>query len=577
MFLPAALLAYETDWNDGKLPVGEPPEVKEGEEAPKPILNSRFKLGGQVFSGYEFLDHTRNGAPDASGPNNKIGYGGGNETQGFTLNRVYLNFQAEIVDGPLKGWSFRVTPDAGRAASSGLGCGGSGGTTAVNSCNNEYTMWLKFAFVNIPLFKGARLRLGQQNVPMINGAVVNLEDDWGHRYIDQTAFEFLGMSASADRGIAFYYKNDYFGLHTLLANGEGFRKGNGQNTFVPSINSSSTGAQRVSALDSLSTGAGDSYALDLSNMISIIPTGKNEKHQFSVNFPFRLQNVYGMDYANETRFYQLDITGAAPTYSMLMSDSRSKRDYSYGIQTDYTFKSESGMKFSVGAGEMVKVDRRGSAYIVDNTIVAMGASVDLNTLSQHIRVDQDAKGHGQFIYASVKAGMFGAFIRYLQGTSSDGTLNGQVGVASSRSYLQQALATPLYNLGLPASYHQLRNPSSLTGTVSQNGYDPGKSRFQSVAGGVTFHVTPLFRVTLGLSVLIGTDRNGQRIQTNALERVSGNAATGTGASTLNSQIAANSAAKGAIGLTSTDPLNINYFIGKNVDNKQVFLRSEFAF
>jgi len=574
LFTGANLFAYEVDWTDKNYPSGE---VKEGQTTPPP--NSRFKIDGQFFASYESLDHNRNGAPDPSGPNAKIPYGAGYEPAGFQFNRVYVNVRGDLTDGPFKGWSYRVTLDPARAAST-------GNAFTSNSANNEYTFWVKFAYVNIPIFSGASIRLGQQNTPIVGAqAGVSLEENWDHRYVDQTALEFLGIAQSADRGISFIYKSEYFGFHTFLANGEGFRKSNAQNLFSPTAATTNT-----AALDALSQGTGDSYGLTLYNLISFIPTGSNQTYRLSFNIPLRLDNIANIDSQNESRFALVDFTTATPTSRLYFGDARAKKDRSYGLEVDYTLKTEGGSKFGLGIGQVAKIDTRGNAYIIDNAALAGLNPADLNAIGQRIRIDEDAKGIGSYVYAHFRIGLIGGFLRLIEGTSADGTLNGQLGYASSRSWTEQLIGLPLYANGNPnVSLFQLLNPGSLNScsatsgaacTVSQTGYDPGKSRLRSVSGGVTFHVSSQFRVTLGFSTLTGTDRNGQPIRGSGLDRVLGNT-TGTASSTIAQQIATSAIAaapfRSALGLASTDPVNPNYFAGRALNNKQVYIRSEFLF
>jgi len=567
LLFPATMFAYETDWTDKKIPSAE---AKEGES---PAPNSRFKLDGQLFLGYEFLDHGRQGTPDASGPAARIGYGAGYEPTGFQLNRAYLNFRGETISGPFKGWSYRVTTDIGRA-------GLTGNSFTSNGSNNEYTLFIKYAYVNIPLFDGASLRLGQQHVPLIAGqAGVDLEGNWEHRYVDLSALEFMNIAASADRGLAFIYKNDYLGVHTLLANGEGFRRGNAQNLATP-------------GLDSLPQGTGDSYGLTSYSLLSVIPTGANKTHRLSVNVPLRFDNVTGIDKNSEDRFQTVDLTTAVPTATLWYGDTRAKRDRYYGTEVDYTYTSDSGDRFSIGVGRVEKVDLRGSAYKIDNSILTGTYNpADPAQVGSHIRQDSDAKGIGNYIYVLGKIGQFGAYLRLMTGTSGDGTLNGQLGTASSRSWTQQMLGLSQFTNGNPPTLYQVLNPANVTATCTQTsgatnactvstaGYDPGKSRFRTISGGITWHATPNVRFTVGFSTLVGTDRNGNRIKDSALSRITNSAGATAAAQMAGNPSAASqaNALRAGLGLPSTDPVNVNYLVGKNLDNKQVFIRSEILF
>ena len=495
-----------------------------------------LKLKGKLWSGYEFVDSDSNGAPDSAGPTS--------ETTGFNVRRAYVTVQGVMKTGEYKGWGFRITTDMSSAGAEGDGCG--------TSCseNNDYVATIKYAYARIPLpfLKGAFLHLGQQHSPVVDGkAGVSLQKYWGHRYIAKTTWEDIGLTSSTERGLAFLYKSKFLGAHLLLGNGEGYHKNNAQ-----SISNTT--------LSALSAGSGDSYGLDLYGLVSLKPTGNAKDLQFSINFPFRLHNVYGVS-PTESEYATADLSTlpAAPQATYLVGDTRAKRDISYGVEGDFVFKT-GDFSFTIGGGTAVKVDRRNNAYQVDENGIDLTSPTNIFA---EINLDRDRRGFANYIFAHARFGIFGAFGRYTIGTSG-GSLSNKIGVVNNKSFLEQAVE-------LDASDGTFGN---LTLGELNNGISRGKGRFHNIILGISIHPTDFFTLSLGVSRLTGSAQTGKEFRVNPLERVQ---PQGSATANLSTQLQNENFIKNSLGYSSSESLDLNDFIGTQKRNQQVFIRTELKY
>ncbi len=334
-------------------------------------------LSGVIYSGYEFLDHQEDKGAEENSPTS--------EKSGFKLSRVYVTLKGKAKSGAYQGWDFRVTTDARSAAKEADGCGDDG----VCEEDNSYKLFLKYAYVSVPLHflsfgNKNLLRLGQQHSPLVDAkAGVSLQEYWGHRYVAQTSTEELGLSSSTDRGLAFIHQDDYFGLHLLLANGEGYRRNNAQ--------------VKVSSIEALRNGEQDTTALDLYALVSFIPTGKEKAFHWSINLPFRVHNIGEIS----KKDVMLEDTSSG-TSRMLEGDRRALRDLDYGLETDIQTKF-GDLALTLGLGTLYKKDLRGPVLDAQTKELVANA--------------KDASGFGHYAFINLRWSWIGAFFRYSYGSA----------------------------------------------------------------------------------------------------------------------------------------------------------------
>lgn len=523
-----SLFAYKTKWKDKKQNEHE------------------FSVSGVIHSGYEFNDYQTHGEPDSTGPTK--------QNTGFRVSRAYVNLKGKGLDGNMKGWGFRITTDIAPAADQGDGC-------ATSPCgeDNDYNVNLKYAHVIMPTpISGLKLILGQQHVPGVDGkAGVSLQKFWGHRYVEKTATEYLGMSSSTDRGLALAYKSDYFGLHMMIANGEGYHHNNGEGV--------ATGITSLSTMAKGSSDSSKSYGYDLYAMPSIVPTGKNENFKVAISFPVRLQNIYGIDAEKEMRTTQMDISSDlfAPTFTQYIGDAKSKRDYSYGVEIDMEIKT-GDLKLGLGVGSIIKVDKRTNAYKIDQSF---DPATNLNSTSadkfgDYIYLDQDQKGLANYIQASIKYRYIGIFGRYTIATSNS-SLKTRMGTASTKGWGQQMLETD-------ATDGTLGNLGYLEAT---NTYDAGKAKTRSYTLGFEIFVNSAFTVATGITEYWGDNPGGgKHFKKNPLNRVSNAAGT-----SLDKQLESNNQAKGAVTGNLGGSFESDDFVGERDRQKQVYIKTSFKY
>lgn len=529
------LLAYEEKYMDKKVD-------------DKTENNTEFKLDGIMFVGYERVDSESNGVPDANGTNAR--------SQGFDIKRAYINARGEVIDGPYKGFGYRLTLDGGQVI---------GGTATNNaSGNNIHVPELKFAYFTVPLYSSGLgtgvLRGGMQNSPVTDGqAGISAEGSWNHRYIDSVAFENVGLVQSADMGISYIHKWDYFGVHLMLGNGEGFRRLNAQN--VSSQTTFSTIAANASTvranLRTLSQGSSDSYGLDATGNIGFRPTGKNKELEITIALPFRLANTTGI------RHEEVNVTGvtianvASPQIMTYTTDKRTKQDITYGTEgaVGATF---GDFKFTVGAGHAILKDKRATSYAVDQSGYTLTTDY-----SRYMNPDQDGYGRTNYGYLHLKFRWFGVFYRDIYGTGSTGNVTALPG----KSYIQQLIEADTTDT-------IAGNVSPAITRGSAPGVDLGKSRFRKQLGGLEFFLMPRLALSIGMSRQTATNPDGERQKVSVFAQIP---ATGTTtippASTAESQV--NTILQAQMGVP-------NQFVatdmgGKLKENRQYFVRAVYEF
>lgn len=589
LFTIFSLLHSQTETQTGDIqtreiaPV-EPPRKEIKEQTPSKdtketlqLENFKLSLDGIFFPRYEFKDRTPVGRDDLTGSSE--------ETTGFGLARTYLNLRGKIDEGKYKGMHFRLTSDLMPHGRMGDGC-----TADMCERSNPYTLYLKYAFVNIPVFgrQDLHIRIGQQHDPTVNSqSIYSLQDDaWGHRYVARTTWEDIGLTNSTDRGISLIFNSDYFGFHTLLGNGEGPFRNNGERILSSFRDPNRTVAE-------LSQGVNDSYGLGSSTLITIIPTGKNKTHKLALNVPIRLENVTGIS-SNETQFLAVDICGSqvplppfavintfnapntvceysqngVPNYSFYKGTKRAKQDIAYGSEVDYSFTS-TRFKFTIGAGTVIKIDRRDEAIRLSRSLL-QGGSVDLASLPTFYRNDTDQVGNANYILAHLRFADYGVFGRYTKGTA--GAVLGQLGTRSSQPWINQVVIQDFAN--------NILGDFSL---ADAGRIDLGKATFTSKVLGVTYYYSPEFQVSLGFTEVKASDGIGRPLKENVLERIPalpGSSATGRN---LSEQLESpqvfysNVSTFNSLGYNLPGQFATNEWIGKSVVDRQVFIRAQFVF
>ncbi len=456
------LSAYQEKWNDTK--------VGSGGEGP----NSLFRIDGAIWGAYEMADKK---------PGNQI-----DSRNGFRVGRTYVNIRGDVKEGAMKGWGYRITIDS---------------ATGDQAANGSADIFLKYAYIQAPLAKGTYLRIGQQHVPTVDGqAGTSLQKHWGHRYLDddgKAMWEELGVNSSTDLGVGFIHKNKYFNAHLLLANGESYKStGNGDGV-------SSKGN---TTLSTVANGSSDSYGLDLYGMVALTPFANDMKDKgfLTIAFPFRFQNIVGVqgrEYENVTAFDPA--TGAV---SVISGQKNAFQDYAYGTEVDLNFKTNF-MKLTVGAGTVIKVDRRADAILFDENVGSLDLTnnADLATFySTNYARGGDSRGRANYTFAHARFGNFGLVARYSTGTGSN-SLNEKLGVSNGVSTAERLII------------EDIKNGNGIDGdlTVTEvRNFDQGRARFTKTLFGVTYAPNPRFAMTFGVSNVTGQTGSGETFKTNTL-------------------------------------------------------------
>ncbi|MBL8020946.1 MAG: hypothetical protein JNM27_14845 [Leptospirales bacterium] len=566
VLISSNLAGYETQWLDKKV------DEKEGQ--------SSFKADGTIFAGYERPDHERNGVIDQNGTTGT--------NQGFVVPRAYLNFRGDVTEGPWKGAGFRVTVDGGNLANSAIGSSNS----TTTSGNSSQIAELKFAYFQLPLYSASfgegSFRLGMQPIAIVDGqAGYSNEAYWKHRFIDQNAVEKSGFAASsADRGISFMHKADYFGVQLQLVNGEGFRKNNGQALHSaqsaallassapvlattgpngqPALLVATTGltsAQQTQArtnLRNLVNGSGDSYGYDFYALPSFHPTGKDKDIDISVGFPVRIKNITNIK-RQEFQFVTANLPvspNALAQFDFYNGDARAKQDRYLGAEIGGAF--DLGVaKVTIGGGHAALKDKRSSAVRLDNTMMATGAQLP-NDYTTYYQRDTDANGQVNWGYIHAKVGQFGVLARHIYGTGSTGS----VSALPAKSYFTQ-----LYELDIRDG--RIGNGDATLGATKGTSatIDLGKARFKRETYAATWSPFSRLTIALGVETLKSTNSDGEKTKVNGLESIP-TFTSGTSISdNVNSIIAANGGT----------PITANDFGGKPKEAKQVFVRAVYDF
>lgn len=523
-----ATMAYETEWDDPKF------KDKKGDEETlaDALMNSKFKIDGVIFGGYEFLDRDVTGTPES----------GGKDKTGFSVTRTYINLSSTVTEGEHKGWGFRLTPDIERREEL---C-----DTSVCDGKNSYVMYMKYAYVNIPLLNGGKtsLRIGQQQVPAVSGkAGVDFTKLWGHRYLSKVPLQQLGLTESVDIGASLIHKSDYFGVHLLLSNGEGYHHANAEN-----LNQGN--------LVSLSEGSDDSYGYDLNGLVSIIPFGKTKDFQWSINLPFREENIIGMD-TSEYTVRLMDVSNLAnPTFSYYRSSTRAKKDAFYALDTDFVMKFPS-FEMTVGLGRAQKKDRRANSYLIDETVIDGVNPADIATISSHMVVAEDRTGIGNYGYIHFKVDHFGGVFRYMEGTGGS-SLSDKMSTTSNQPLISRVINEDAQD-GILGNMEAI---DILT-------LDQGKAKFKSILAGLTYHANDRFDVTLGFTRVTGIDSSGRSYRTNIYENITDGAGN-----TVAEQLESNPAVIAALGLSGvTSSFDLNDLVGKKKVISETFVRAQYKF
>ncbi|MDH5655997.1 MAG: OprO/OprP family phosphate-selective porin, partial [Spirochaetia bacterium] len=404
------LYAYETEWEDPKFTEtkekpepseqtdetrsDQPPEEKKNLPEDK-ALNSTFKVTGNIWSSYEFLDRSVNGVPDKAG----------SDKAGFKVGRARVNFRGKVNKGFAKGYAYRITVDTARAAALGDGCESPTGCKE----HNDYLFYIKDAYTNIPLpisFGKNNLRIGQQHTPIVeNQTQYNQVRSWGHRYLDsagKAVWDETGLGASRDVGISLIHKNTYYSVHVMLANGEGYHKPNAEGLDISGNNVK---------LEDMAVGkSGASYGYDVYGMLVATPTGKNKDFIVNIGLPFRYHNIVGIDQSEYSRT-TADFTDLnAPKYNYYRGDKRALQDITYGLEGEVVIN-RNDFSVTAGAGAAVKLDKAGYAFKFDDTVWFGVYPGDFQAISDHYAVEEDRYGYMNYVFLHTKFRKFGAFAR----------------------------------------------------------------------------------------------------------------------------------------------------------------------
>lgn len=520
IFLAGNMFAYEVPFYD---------KGSGGEEG-KP--NSMMKIDGVIWTAYEHNDKARSGTDDLQGPRE--------QKSGFSVARAYINVSGSTTNGPNKGWGYRITLDAAPDAGNSDGC-----EADLNpSCRRENPLsnFVKFAFINIPVWNIVSLRVGQQGTPEVDSSAGHsVQGFWDYRALDSAgkiAFEEFGLANSTDRGIALIAKHDYWGAHILYSNGEGFRRNNAQDLDRASFENLTSSIGATGGLSSagnafanqLSLGNGDSFGSDVNGQVHFKPTGKGQNFEFAIALPFRLHNVAGQS-GSENEFTRINCRdNGSPTsvangvdlnarnlecsagLEVWKSDAKAKRDYSYGAETNLAFRVGSG-RIAIGFGGIRRVDRRGSVTRFDDRFSPN--LTDYQSLGEYYFPGTgDQYGIGRFAFTHLKIGSFGAFGRILVGpaqtTSGLNTFSGRLGTVDQRSWFEQMLRADL------AQDNVLGN---LTPSSAEKTTDLGKAKFRNAVYGLTWFSSERFRLSFGASRLTGSDVDGRPSRVNTLQGI----------------------------------------------------------
>jgi hypothetical protein len=483
----SSVSAYETDWNNKKLK-GEDP-------------NSEVKIGGQLFLGYDFVDKQTDGTLDVP---SLRGSSTGKGT-GFDIQRVYLYVKGKVKSGPAKGWDYNVTLDGGYHADEW------NDQAAGNPPKNDIMVFVKNAWVTapvkfIPVGKN-HIRVGMQDTPISQSmGGVKSTSMWGHRYLADAGkphYAEVGLDPAVDQGVSFAHKTDMYGVHLMLHNGDGYHAANAQGlTTIKGSTSLSSLAQQ-----SLTN---NSYALDLTGNINIIPTGKDKKNHFSVSLPFKIKNYYGIE-KKEYERVNYDITGNTFAWSYQRGSEKAFKDSMYGYELVYQNKSDA-LEFTVGYGNTKVYDKGGDAVQLTNALVGAvptGSAAKAENAAAALygcgATALSCKGYNNegdltYWYAHAKfAKKFGAFIRVFDGSTQGSGKNVKAPENGKAQWIKIATADNNWSDGI-------------SGSAYINSLNT-KGRFNTTEYGLEYFANAMFRIAIGTYYNTYTAGNGETKKT----------------------------------------------------------------
>ncbi len=492
-------------------------------------------ISGAVWTSYEFMDRSANGAPESTGP--------GSEGTGFKMGRAYLNLQGTM-PGSLK-IKYRLTADMSRGADLADGCG------TDNRCSegNQYDIFMKYAYLDFGLPFNINLRIGQQPLPAAMGkeSGSGMSKIWAHRYLDddgKVPWHELGLTSTADIGIGVFHSSEYWGMHLVLSNGESYSR---------------TNAERVSGandtLTELANGSQNSYGYDFSGRLSVRPLGSSGDHKLHIMFPFRMHGVTGIE-DTELRHLSADLTNPANVrWQFLYGDKRAWKDTSYGVETG--FESKLGpVKWTILIGGVRHIDRRGFAYSQSENVSPYTLS-DYNCQTGRICQLEDASGVAKFAFIHAKWREFGIVGRISVGNGSSSSVSSRLNSSASGDFVKLMIRKDLED-------GQLGNLRLLEARQ----IDYGRSSFRKITLAFTWQVTDSFKVALGGSETTASDAEGLYQRENSLERIQGLA-----------PVTSNVATQVETFLPTVDgsQVTVNDLIGEKTRDRSIFIRSEFKF
>jgi len=611
------LFAYETRWTDQRID-------KATEDS------AEFKVDGEIFAGYENVDRQTSGQIDSSGTTGSP-IVGQNMNQGFTISRAQVNFKGLMIDGPYKGFGFRVSMDAGRNINDENGTPNSLTTTG----NNAQIAELKVAYLIAPLYDfgskigKAELRFGQQQQPIIDGqAGFSSEGVWGYRFVEASVPDKLKMAVFADRGLSYIHRSDYFGVQLFLSNGEGHRRTNAQalqvqqniaGCVIPAAVSAPTyGAQNVvigsgvgvsgcainntvisnsaaltaqqaaiaqQNLQRLSSGTvdgtalgTDSYGLDFSGVPAIFPTGTSKDFAVKIAFPFRLTNVIG-EKSQEYKYAAANLTNpAGGLFDYYQGGADAKKKKIYGEEATVQFN-PGFAEFTLGGGHFVYDDTRSTSIRIDQNGFAEAlatpyAGNPIPNFTSQINVEGSRWGQANYGYITAKfktqAGKFGFIFRDTFGTGNGGG-SGSSGVLQalpSKSVMQQMVEAASQQPFTSGTFTIQNNIQQAI--VNLRGSTPVVDLGKARFNDAVYGVSyePMDRMRFVIGISTHTSTDPDGERSKA-NRLQQYAGLGTG----NVGTQANQLVQGSTGA----PFVVNDFGGALQENRQVFLRALYSF
>lgn len=506
-----------------------------------------LKMGGTLWTSYEFKDYDEAGNPDSTGPSQ--------QSTGFRIGRALVEMDARKSSGPLEGVRLNISMNAFTTyAQEGNGCDPEflKDDNPVCSQRNDYTVSLRNAFIEIPVYgkKGPLFRLGQQPVPTVSSPAYSLTRAMGYRFLDAwpasrmgatSAFMNFGFSSSLDRGVSIYDTYKYGSFHFMIGNESTYSRNNGQ-----ALNfETNDGLSRK--LTNLSQGKGDSHGLDFQGLLHFQPTGKRKDFQIHLSLPFLFKNFTGME-SREVEYKSVNIACSsdclhAPRMIYMKGNKRAYQDIYYGLQLDGVVQ-RPNWKITMGGGPYFYVDRREDAFMVTERILNphdfFFAGYDTREQRQILlgtdrRYESDTQGRAAYMYLHGEYESVGIFGMYTAGTGSgqvgNGVITGVVSAPSAVPWVMQAAHQDISRDG------ELGNTNIREIYEMSNFVDEGRSHFEKVLLAITWSLSPDLRLALGVVTSRGWQDNGNPVRVHYLDSIEGNPdATGLEASSLTDQV-----------------------------------------